>query len=204
MNTSVLYMSIVPMMEAPFVMFSLMASYYGLKWCFLYKNGDDLWLQYRSLLKCSIAITAATLTRYEAWFFPLGLLIMVLVVLLIGRKELWKRKIEAFISIAATYSFVGIVFWIVYNGLIFKNPLVFLTGAYSAQAQSLTRPYREHLYLQPINALSTLFSVAVDMFGLHVVLLSILGTGVFIFMKRKKHLLISLLTVPDACISYSP
>ncbi|TLX81638.1 MAG: hypothetical protein E6L04_11135, partial [Thaumarchaeota archaeon] len=195
MNTSVIYMSLVPMMEAPFMMFFMMASYYGLKWCSLHNAGNDIWLQYRSLLKCAIAISAATLTRYEAWFFPIGLVMMILIVLLLGKKELWKRKIEAFVFIAVPYSLLGIIVWTIYNGLIFRNPVLFFTGPYSAQAQSITRPYRQHLFLQPGNAVSTLFSVATDMYGLHVVLLSILGASVFIYMKRKKSLLFSLLTI---------
>ena len=195
MNTSVIYMGLVPMMEAPFMMFFMMAAYYALNWYLLYNNGIDMWLQYRSILKCAIAISAATLTRYEAWFFPMGLVLMILIVLLFGRKELWKRKIEAFVFIALPYSMIGILVWIVYNGIIFRNPLLFFVGPYSAQAQSLTRPYRQYLYLQPGNAISTIFSVATDMYGLHVVLLSIAGACVFIFMKRKKSLLFALVTL---------
>jgi aldose sugar dehydrogenase len=194
MNSSVIYMSIVPMMEAPFMMFFIMASYYALKWYVINKSKNDLWLEYRALLKCGIAITAATLTRYEAWFFPVGLLIMILIILLLERKELWKRKIEAFLSVAATYSFVGIFLWTIYNAVIFKNPLLFLTGPYSAQAQALTRPYRQHLIMQPMNALSTLFGVATDMYGLNIVILSIIGAAAFLYAKRKS-LMLSILTL---------
>ena len=195
MNSSVIYMSIVPMMEAPFMMFFIMASYYALKWYLINKNKNDLWLEYRTLLKCGIAITAATLTRYEAWFFPVGLLIMILIILVLERKELWKRKIEAFLSVAATYSFLGIFLWTIYNAVIFRNPLLFLTGPYSAQAQSLTRPYRQHLIMQPMNALSTLFGVATDMYGLHIVILSIIGAGAFLYAKRKSLMFSSLTLV---------
>src|SRR5437867_8580022 len=195
MNTSVIYMSLVPMMEAPFLMFFMMASYYGLNWCSLHKSSNDIWLQYRSLLKCALAISAATLTRYEAWLFPLGLILMILIFLLLGKRELWKRKIEAFVFIATPYSLLGIIIWTVYNGLIFRNPILFFVGPYSAQAQSITRPYRQHLLLQPGNAVATIFSVASDMYGVHVVLLSILGASAFLFMKRKKSLLFSLLTL---------
>jgi len=183
------------MMEAPFMMFFMMVAYYALNWCYLHKSGEDIWLQYRSLLKCAIAISAATLTRYEAWFFPIALVLMILIVMLLAKKELWKRKIEAFVFIAAPYSLLGILVWTIYNGLIFKNPTLFFTGPYSAQAQSLTRPYRHYLFMHPENALLTLFSVASDMYGLSVVLLSIVGAGIFLFMKRKESLLLSLITL---------
>lgn len=195
MNSSVIYMSMVPMMEAPFMMFFMMASYYALNWCYLYKSGNDNWLQYRNILKCALAISAATLTRYEAWFFPIGLILLILIVLLLGKKEMWKRKVEAFVFIAAPYSLIGILVWTVYNGLIFRNPLLFFTGPYSAQAQSLTRPYRHFLFMHPGNAILTLSTVASDMYGLHVVLLSMVGAGIFVFMKRKKSLVFSLLTL---------
>ena len=195
LNSSVVYMSLVPMMEAPFMMFFMMTAYYALNWYSLHQNGKDIWLQYRSILKCGIAISAATLTRYEAWFFPIGLVLMILIVLLVGKKELWKRKIEALVFIALPYSLLGIIIWTIYNGLIFRNPILFFAGPYSAQAQSLTRPYRQHLFLQPGNAVSIVFSVASDMYGLHVVLLSILGASVFLYMKRKKSLMFCLLTL---------
>jgi len=195
MNTSVIYMGLVPMMEAPFLMFFMMASYYALNWCTLYNNGNDIWLQYRSLLKCAVAISAATLTRYEAWFFPAGLVLLILIVLLLGKRELWKRKIEAFVFIALPYSLIGIIVWTVFNGLIFRNPILFFAGPYSAQAQSLSRPYRQHLFLQPGNAIATIISVASDMYGLHIVLLSLVGASIFIYMKRKKSLLFSLVTL---------
>ena len=194
MNSSVIYMSIVPMMEAPFMMFFIMASYYALRWYIINRDSNDLWLEYRTLLKCGISITAATLTRYEAWFFPVGLVIMILIILLWERRELWKRKIEAFLSIAATYSFLGIFLWTIYNAVIFRNPLIFLTGPYSAQAQSLTRPYRQHLVMQPINSLTTLLGVATDMYGVHIVVLSIVGAVAFVYTKRRT-LVFSLLTL---------
>ena len=195
MNTSVIYMSIVPMMEATFMMFSMMASYYALKWYKLHDSGNDLWSQYRSLLKCSIAITAASLTRYEGWFFPLGLVIMILIVLSLGRKEHWKHKVEAFLLISGVYSLIGIVLWIIYNGTIFRNPLLFLLGPYSSQAQAITRPYRQHLFLQPGNVISSLFGAATDMYGLHVVILSLVGIAIFLYMRGKRSLLFSFLTL---------
>ena len=71
-NSSVIYMAVVPMMEAAFMMFFMLAVYYIQKWYYIYTKGGDIWKQYRSILKCAIAISAATLTRYEAWTLPIG------------------------------------------------------------------------------------------------------------------------------------
>ena len=76
------------MMEAPFMMFFMMTAYYALNWYSLHQNGKDIWLQYRSILKCGIAISAATLTRYEAWFFPIGLVLMISDSFVSGQKRI--------------------------------------------------------------------------------------------------------------------
>jgi hypothetical protein len=40
MNPSVIYMGIVPMMEAPFMMFFMLSVYYVQKWYYIYKAGE--------------------------------------------------------------------------------------------------------------------------------------------------------------------
>ena len=195
-NTSVIYMAVVPMMEAPFMMFFMLAVYYIQKWYSIYTKNADIWKQYRVILKCAIAISAATLTRYEAWTLPIGVAIIILIVMLVIRKESWKRRVEALLYVAIPYSFLGISGWVLWNLVIFRNALEFATGPYSAQTQAISRPYRQYLYLKPINSLSILYDVAKDTYGIHLIVLSVIGIAAYIYMNRRKgSVLFSILTI---------
>jgi hypothetical protein len=185
-NSSVIYMAIVPMMEALFMMFFLLSVYYVQKWYYDYlKDKGDTWKQYRTLVTCTIFISAATLTRYEGWVLPIGLIILLLTILLILKKEIWKTRIKAILLLGGLYSFTGIVIWILWNLTIFRDPLYFATSQYSAQIQAISRPFREHLYLQPLNSLAVIFDVAKDMYGILLLFVSVLGIVTYLITKRK-------------------
>ena len=69
-NPNILYLGITSMTEAPFMLFFVAAAYYFQTW---YQNGNRL----RVLLLCSVFLSLATLCRYEAWFLPIFLIIVV-------------------------------------------------------------------------------------------------------------------------------
>ena len=95
MNPSVIYMGIVPMMEAPFVMFFMLSVYYFQKWYYEHISKESSLKQYRILVKCSLAISLACLTRYEGWLLPLGLIFAILFILLFITREPQKRADRA-------------------------------------------------------------------------------------------------------------
>ncbi|MDG6899730.1 MAG: hypothetical protein JRM88_04105 [Nitrososphaerota archaeon] len=193
MNPSVLYMGVVPMMEANYVMFLVLSVYYLQQWYY----STDTWKQYRNLLKCSFAASAATLTRYEAWVLPFALIFILLVVLMIIRREAWRAKARAFLWVVIPFSFLGTALWLLWNLAIFRDPLYFADAPYfSAQAQALSRPFRQHLYLQPINSASILFDVARNMYGIQVLALAALGLAAYVYLgRRERELSFRLLTL---------
>lgn len=185
-NTSVLYMAIVPMMEALFMMFFMLSVYYIQRWYYTYlKEEGETWKLYRALVGCGIFISAASLTRYEAWILPFGLIIMLLIVSFIIKKEIWRTRVKALLFVGGLYSFTGIITWILWNLTVFRDPMYFAAGPYSAQVQAISRPFREHLYLQPLNALMVLYDVAKDMYGILLLVVSAVGIAAYLIAKRK-------------------
>ncbi|MDV3277599.1 MAG: glycosyltransferase family 39 protein [Nitrososphaerales archaeon] len=192
LNPSVLYMGIIPMAEAPFVMFFILAVYYLQMWY----HSTDTWKQYRSILKCSLAISLATLTRYEGWILPFALIFVLFLVLVVVRKEGWKARTRAFLVVAVAYSSLGPIAWALWNYAIFRDPLAFVDSPYSAQNQALGRPFRAHLFLQPLNSLRVMGEVANSMYGMEALAVALVGLAVYLIMRwRTGKLTFSVLTL---------
>ncbi|HTD21554.1 MAG TPA: hypothetical protein VK738_02810 [Terriglobales bacterium] len=87
----------------------------------------------RSLLFCAITLMAAMLTRYDAWFLGVAVGIAVLASWFFLypwlRKKL-KFAILFFVMLTAAVP----LFWFAYNFRVYKNPLEFANGPYSARA----------------------------------------------------------------------
>lgn len=84
-----------------------------------------------SLLKCSLCLAAACLTRYDGWFLAVVVWFAVLLTLLKKTpQDAFRRGFVRFTLIAAAAP----VLWIAYNAIVYKNPLEFANGPYSAKA----------------------------------------------------------------------
>ena len=84
------------------------------------------------LIKCGLCLTAACLTRYDAWFLAVVMCALALPVALLarGRGYTFGRGLRIFILLAAAAP----VLWLAYNAIVYRNPLEFATGPYSAKA----------------------------------------------------------------------
>jgi len=85
-----------------------------------------------ALIKCGLCVAAACLTRYDGWFL-VGVLCIAAAAVLTHHNRVfppWPRTLAIFIllTIAAP------VLWLVYNAVIYRNPLEFANGPYSAKA----------------------------------------------------------------------
>jgi hypothetical protein len=220
-NSSVIYMGIVPMMEALFMMFFILSVYYIQKWYYLYESEQKIWFHYRTILKCALAVSAASLTRYEGWVLPLGLIFVLLFVQLFIRRKRWgerhlpvtvfkvlsvdnpfsriafeKHKLYALLSVVLIFGFIGITSWIAWNLVIFKDPLYSLTGPYSAAVQADSRGHNEDYKLNLVASSSLIFDAAGQMYGLHVLAISFLGLSLYLYSgTKRKRLTFHLLTV---------
>ena len=94
-----------------------------------------LWYKYNNLLhlvKSSFWIMLSTLIRYDGWF--LFLVATGIIVLQTLRKKGYKAA-EGTGILFCTLAGFGIVLWLLWNQLIFKDALYFAFGPYSAHAQ---------------------------------------------------------------------
>ncbi len=95
----------------------------------------------KALTKCALCLAAACLTRYDGWFLAAVLVVGALSVAIITRKPPDDRTSQSFIppSRSALMKFVLLAaaapaFWMAYNAIVYKNPLEFANGPYSAKA----------------------------------------------------------------------
>lgn len=85
-----------------------------------------------SLTKCGLCVAAACLTRYDGWFLALVLCIAGTIVMVKSQpaQEKFGRAFAKFLLLAIAAP----ALWLAYNGIIYRNPLEFANGPYSAQA----------------------------------------------------------------------
>jgi hypothetical protein len=218
-NPSILYMGIVPMMEAPFMMFFMLSVYYlqSLFHSHIRNNYEDSNIssekrrtsikstismsgQTTLLLKCSLAISAATLTRYEGWLLPFVLIFLILIMAYVRKRTALSQdktldtksseKINplsvVILSATIIVSISGILFWLYWNSYYTNDPLYFAAGPYSAQIQA--KPFSDFLHLKPLLILSILSGVTKSMYGIPLMVASGLGVLTYIFSRREKRL----------------
>lgn len=85
-----------------------------------------------SLILAAFWIMLSTLVRYDGWFLLCwgGLLIAIY-----GFRQGGYQKAEGLFVLFGTVAGLGVVLWLLWNLLIFKDPLYFIFGPYSAHAQ---------------------------------------------------------------------
>jgi hypothetical protein len=84
-----------------------------------------------SLTKCGLCLAAACLTRYDGWF--LAAIVCVAAVVVVIRSDKSRSLAPAlarFVLLAAAAPLL----WLGYNAIVYRNPLEFANGPYSARA----------------------------------------------------------------------
>ncbi|MBI3887869.1 hypothetical protein HY310_02265 [Candidatus Microgenomates bacterium] len=126
LNINVLYMQSTAMTELLLLATMTAGSYELLMW----HKEEKLF----RLLKAAFWIMLSTLIRYDGWFlflFAIGLVFIHTV-----RKYGYKTA-EGVIVLFATLGGFGVFLWLLWNLMIFKDPLYFALGPYSAHQQQL-------------------------------------------------------------------
>ena len=129
-NPNLIYMQSTAMGEALYLALIVWAIVYFM---------EGLRGEAKALLKCGVCLAAACLTRYDGWF--LAAVMVVVVLAMRGREVLFgKHSAETpRLRASALVKFVLIAgsapaLWLSYNGLVYRNPLEFENGPYSAKA----------------------------------------------------------------------
>jgi hypothetical protein len=104
----------------------------------------------RALTKCGLCLAAACLTRYDGWFLAVAMVVGAVAIYClkeVGSRDSHPSKtakggavsvfsspsrsaVVGFVLIAVTAP----VLWLAYNGIVYRNPLEFENGPYSAKA----------------------------------------------------------------------
>jgi hypothetical protein len=107
-------------------------------------DGDDRRLASGSLVRCGLCVAAAEATRYDGWFLGAVLAMAVLITSFrakrLPRARTWRLRpgIRNFLLLVAVVP----ALWLAYNAAVYRNPLEFANGPYSAKAieQRTARP----------------------------------------------------------------
>jgi hypothetical protein len=123
-NLNILYLQSTAMTELLLLATMTAGAYYLLSWA----DTDE----FLHLVKAAFFIMLSTVTRYDGWFllFFATLLIAVIVLRKKGYKEM-EGKVILFVTLGG----FGIALWLLWNLLIFDDPLYFAFGPFSAHAQ---------------------------------------------------------------------
>ncbi len=123
-NLNVLYIQSTALTEPVLLAFMVGATFHLSRWMRT--------LAVRELLWSSLLIFCATLTRYEGWALLAASLVVVAAwVRLTDRR---RKSPQASLVLFGAIALYGLVLWVLYNLIIFHDPLYFLHSAYSAQA----------------------------------------------------------------------
>lgn len=123
-NLNILYMQSTAMTELLLLGTMTAGVYELIQW-----HKEDNMLR---LVKSSFWVMLSTMIRYDGWF--LLIFSTILIVIQAYRKHGYKAAEGAFFLFATLASF-GILLWIIWNWIIFKDPLYFIFGPYAAATQ---------------------------------------------------------------------
>ena len=130
-NPNLIYMQTTAMGEALYLAFFV--------WTVVYFS-ESLRGEKKALMKCGLCVAAACLTRYDGWFLAVALSAAVVLLGFLARpmpdaaeakrRTLTKAAIVKFVLLAA----FAPTLWLTYNAIVYRNPLEFENGPYSAKA----------------------------------------------------------------------
>lgn len=194
LNLNMLYLQSTPLTEPIFLAFFILSSLYFTKWII----GSHT----PYLLLIGLFGFLQVLTRYDGWFVVICEALLILANELLARKRPVDEVIGKLFVFGSPIVF-GISSWLLWNFLIFEDPLFFLYGPYSAHAQQSYIDQSSTLITKGNIFVSSLayWYAALNNLGIFVVLISFAGL-LFFLMKftnlqfHKRFLIISFLSTP--------
>lgn len=177
-NLNMLYLQTTPMTEPIYIgIFSLSMFFFTL---YLTKKRNTKYLLILGMLGF-----LQVLTRYDGWF------VVVFQAMLIAVNELFVMRKSIAESVGRVFLFAipvsfGIGLWLLWNALIFGNPLFFAYGEYSAHSQQLIFENRGELATRGdiITSIITYGQSLLHNIGVFVALLAVVSIVIFLRMKK--------------------
>ena len=176
-NINILYLQSTAMTELLLIVL-MMAGVYELM---LWHNTEEIF----HLIKAAFWIFLSSLVRYDGWF--LIIFASVLIVFHTSKKRIHKMSEGNFIFFS-TLAGLGIGLWLLWNLLIFKDPLYFAFGPFSAHTQQAQIEQAGELATKGnlILSVRTYLYALIYNSGALIVLLGTIGMVAFWFDKRIK------------------
>jgi hypothetical protein len=90
-----------------------------------------------ALTRCGLCLAGAAFTRYDGWFAAFVFVATALFLFMRQQSSNGAKDFAASINAVRKFVFIAAavpVFWLAYNGIIYRNPLEFANGPYSAKA----------------------------------------------------------------------
>jgi hypothetical protein len=119
-NPNLIYLQSTAMTEPLYLAFFI----WSLVYFSAFVSGDQ-----NALRRCALCLLGASLTRYDGWFLATAIVALVLAIAVV-RRLVPRRALIEFLIISAA----GPILWLAYNTAVYKNPLEFANGPYSAKA----------------------------------------------------------------------
>src|SRR3989344_9433510 len=124
LNPNMLFMQSIPMTESLLIFTSFAATYYFAKWV---KHNHVT-----ALILSGTYSFLSILTRYDGWFLFLYISACIVIISLF---RTGKKKAESNFILYASIGMLSILLWLLWNLVIFGDPLFFMDSQYSAKAQ---------------------------------------------------------------------
>jgi hypothetical protein len=177
MNLNILYMQSTAMTELLLIGTMTAGAYQLLMW---HKEGTMV-----RLLQAGFWIMLSTLIRYDGWF----LLAFAFALIFIHSMRKWGYKTtEGILVLFTTLAAFGIMLWLFWNLMIFKDPLYFAFGPYSANAQQSQLEAAGVLETKknlPFSIQTYIYAMIYNS-GFFTFILGVIGMAIFWFDKKIK------------------
>ncbi len=165
MNPSVRLIGAVPMFEGPLLMPLAGSAYYFLLWIKTERH--------RYLFFASMFASVATLIRYEAWFIPLLFFILVPLILIFRKRKY--AFIEGNVFLVVPWAFLGVILWMAYLTVIFRDPFCFTGGDIIERGIIRTMEHTSQTSTDLIGISVGIFSAYSNIFGDFTLISAIIG-----------------------------
>jgi hypothetical protein len=130
-NPNLIYLQTTAMTEPLYLAWFVWAIVYASDFVRGLQGADAKTSPSARLMRCGACLAGACLTRYDGWFLAAAMVACLGFV--VARNGKWRELLPAFVKFVLLAS-AAPVLWLAYNATVYRNPLEFANGPFSARA----------------------------------------------------------------------